>query len=133
MHGSARHLWRQAADLAYRHPRKAAAGGHGLIMQVRWACRRRGKRGQVGSTSFYALTPPPLPHSFAPPEQPPLFSRNPPQCVQAWARAEYDRDNIGNARIVLAEALRRSPDMQQLYVLAGSVELKAGNLGEWCC
>eukprot|EP00955_Chlamydomonas_euryale_P014510 156036-Chlamydomonas_euryale.AAC.3 len=48
---------------------------------------------------------------------------------QAWARAELDRDNVGNARIILAEALRRSPAVQPLYVLGGSLELKASNLG----
>ncbi|GAX76979.1 hypothetical protein CEUSTIGMA_g4426.t1 [Chlamydomonas eustigma] len=77
--GSARHLWRRAADLSYKHPEGAGAGGHAPVML-------------------------------------------------AWVKAEFEKDNVGNARILLAEALRRSPDVQQLYVLAGQVELVAGNL-----
>ena len=53
--------------------------------------------------------------------------------MRAWAKAEFERDNIGNARIILAEALRRSPGVQPLYVLAGNVELTAGNLGVCVC
>ena len=49
----------------------------------------------------------------------------------AWAKAEFERDNVGNARIILAEALRRSPGVQALYVLAANIELVAGNLGEF--
>ncbi len=79
--GSARHLWRRAADVCYLHPAGAGAGGHAAVMM-------------------------------------------------AWARAEFARDNVGNARIQLAEALRRSPGFQPLYVLAANVELAAGNLGE---
>ena len=55
------------------------------------------------------------------------------QVILAWAKAEFERDNIGNARIQLAEALRRSPDVQPLYVLAANVELVAGNLGKSRC
>lgn len=80
--GSARHLWRRAADLSYKHPEGAAQGGHAQVML-------------------------------------------------AWAKAEYERDNVGNARIILAEALRRSPGVQALYVLAANIELVAGNLGEF--
>jgi hypothetical protein len=50
--------------------------------------------------------------------------------MMAWVKAELDSDNVGNARIILAEALRRSPAVQPLYVLGGSIELKASNLGE---
>ena len=53
--------------------------------------------------------------------------------MRAWAKAEFERDNVGNARILLAEALRRSPGVQPLYVLAGNVELTAGNLGVCVC
>lgn len=82
LQGSARHLWRHAADLAYAHPEGAEAGGHSGI----------------------ALT---------------------------WAKKELERDNVSHARIVVAEALRRAPDSQpQLYVMAGSIELSAGNIGE---
>lgn len=77
--GSARHLWRHAADLTYRHPLGAGAGGHWRVML-------------------------------------------------AWAQAELDRDAVANARIILAEALRRTPGAQPLYVLGGAVELAAGNL-----
>ena len=52
------------------------------------------------------------------------------QVMLAWAKSEFEKDNVGNARILLAEALRRSPEVQPLYVLAGNVELVAGNLGE---
>ena len=55
------------------------------------------------------------------------------QVMRAWAKAEFERDNVGNARILLAEALRRSPGVQPLYVLAGNVELTAGNLGVCVC
>ena len=71
------------------------------------------------------------PHCIAPlrpsPSPPPL------QVMRAWAKAEFERDNVGNARILLAEALRRSPGVQPLYVLAGNVELTAGNLGVCVC
>ncbi|KAG1676355.1 hypothetical protein FOA52_001150 [Chlamydomonas sp. UWO 241] len=80
LYGSARHLWRHAADLSYQHPGgQASAGGHALVMI-------------------------------------------------AWVHAELESDNVGNARIILAEALRRSPAVQPLYVLGGSIELKASNL-----
>ena len=82
LQGTARHLWRHAADLAYAHPEGAEAGGHSGI-------------------------------------------------ALAWAKKELEKDNISHARIVVAEALRRAPDSQpQLYVLAGSIELASGNLGE---
>ena len=29
--GSARHLWRRAADLSYKHPEGAGAGGHAQV------------------------------------------------------------------------------------------------------
>ena len=67
-------------------------------------------------TCFNFTVSPPLPPSLL-------------QVMRAWAKAEFERDNVGNARILLAEALRRSPGVQPLYVLAGNVELTAGNLG----
>lgn len=77
--GSARHLWRYAADLTYRHPLGAGNGGHWRVML-------------------------------------------------AWAQAELDRDAVTYARVILAEALRRTPAAQPLYVLGGAIELAAGNL-----
>lgn len=46
-----------------------------------------------------------------------------------WANAELERDNVRNARVVLAEALRKCPDDQPLYVLAAGVELAGGDPG----
>ena len=77
--GSARHLWRYAADLTYCHPLGAGNGGHWRVML-------------------------------------------------AWAQSELDRDAVTYARVILAEALRRTPAAQPLYVLGGAIELAAGNL-----
>lgn len=44
-----------------------------------------------------------------------------------WANAELERDNVRNARVVLAEALRKCPQDQPLYVLAAGVELAGGD------
>ena len=38
--------------------------------------------------------------------------------------------NVRNARIIVAEALRKCPEDAGLYVLAGSIELEGGNLGK---
>ncbi|GIM07066.1 hypothetical protein Vretimale_11301 [Volvox reticuliferus] len=47
-----------------------------------------------------------------------------------WASRELDSLNVRNARIVVAEALRKCPRDVALYVLAAGVELEGGNLGE---
>eukprot|EP00967_Tisochrysis_lutea_P083271 scaffold115654_cov21-Tisochrysis_lutea.AAC.1 len=65
-----------------------------------------------------------------------------PPCTQAggagvvlhhWANAELERDNVRNARVVLAEALRKCPQDQPLYVLAAGVELAGGDPGAGRC
>jgi len=43
--------------------------------------------------------------------------------------AELDRGNVLNARVVLAEALRKCPTDQPLFTLAAGVELEGGDLG----
>ena len=48
-----------------------------------------------------------------------------------WANAELERNNVRNARVVLAEALRKCPMDQPLYTLAAGVELAGGDLGGW--
>ncbi|GLI59832.1 hypothetical protein VaNZ11_001819 [Volvox africanus] len=45
-----------------------------------------------------------------------------------WASRELDALNVRNARIVVAEALRKCPRDVALYVLAAGVELEGGNL-----
>ena len=32
--------------------------------------------------------------------------------MQAWAKAEFEADNVGNARIILAEGIRRTKEAQ---------------------
>lgn len=81
LYGSARHLFRAAADAARLHPGGPAAGGVGMVLH-------------------------------------------------AWASAELERDNVLNARVVVAEALRKCPQDQPLYVLAAGVELAGGDLSE---
>ncbi|KAF5837116.1 hypothetical protein DUNSADRAFT_4839 [Dunaliella salina] len=44
-----------------------------------------------------------------------------------WASSELERYNVRNARVVLAEALRKCPQDQPLYVLAAGVELAGGD------
>lgn len=51
--------------------------------------------------------------------------------LHTWASAELARGNVMNARVVVAEALRKCPQEQPLYVLAASVELAGADYGEW--
>lgn len=47
-----------------------------------------------------------------------------------WASQEFEALNVRNARIIIAEALRKCPVDAGMLVLAASIELEAGNLGE---
>ena len=53
--------------------------------------------------------------------------------LHAWASAELQNDNVRNARIIAAKALRKCAADQPLYVLAGNIELAGGNLGGSAC
>ncbi len=46
-----------------------------------------------------------------------------------WASQEFEALNVRNARIIIAEALRKCPVDAGMLVLAASIELEAGNLG----
>jgi Flp pilus assembly protein TadD len=47
--------------------------------------------------------------------------------LHSWGSSELERGNVFNARVVTAEALRKCPDDQVLYVLAAGVEHAGGD------
>lgn len=51
--------------------------------------------------------------------------RNPGAILHQWATAEYEQDNIRNARIVIAEAMRKAASVG-VFSLAGAIEYKGG-------
>lgn len=48
--------------------------------------------------------------------------------LHAWASAEFERDNVLNARVVIGEALRKCPKDAAVAVLAASIEAAAGEV-----
>ncbi|KIY94677.1 PsbD mRNA maturation factor Nac2 [Monoraphidium neglectum] len=48
--------------------------------------------------------------------------------LHAWAAAEYERDNLRNARIVIGEALRKCSNDTAVNVLGGSIVARGGDV-----